>query len=103
MTSEDDIKGLVSLKFLRPWFVWMISRGKGGGPEMYTACSGEDYRIAEIGILGASYQSYTPHCILSIAADARLLAKECTSSQIHSPLLRDKVDYGLGYHPSRGL
>ncbi len=26
MTSEDDIKGLVSLKFLRPWFFELLSK-----------------------------------------------------------------------------
>ncbi len=33
---------------------------RGGGPEMYTACrGGGDYRIAEIGIPGASYTNPT--------------------------------------------
>jgi hypothetical protein len=46
---------------------------KGGGDlKCIRPVAGGDYRIAEIGIPGASYQSYTPHCILSIAADARL-------------------------------
>ncbi len=67
MTSEDDIKGLVSLKFLRPWAIWIYTQLK------WAKCKQILFMFED---LGAIYMNAGNFSVSSITAKKLLKSKQ---------------------------